>query len=240
MPAASINDVSPGAFDQIEAAVRAADQQEDGEATNPHGVLRVPFLITCRLWEEHGVSTFAGTRPGLRFITMPVNPTKVIHRHGHRMQEEKTAGGRALHTWKHRHRRSFADEPLLTFNFHSGNLASGRQAENGALIPATGRRAMLELIRLLDEEKAIPSKVNGKTITKGVGEPNFVRITYQSILFPFVTLEGFFTPEGLEWVDDADRPLEIMPTMNFVVYDSAPRFSDAGAMMDSFMANASV
>jgi hypothetical protein len=153
---------------------------------------------------------------------------------GYRTVEEKTRGGRVLFAWKNRDRNTFMDEPVLTFTFKAGNIESGQVNASGQVIPTPGRVGIWEFFRLLDEEKVIPAKINGKAVKSGVGEPNFVIITYRSIKFPLITLFGFFKEEGLEFEDDANDALNWQITANFVVYDSTPRISNAQDMKAAF------
>lgn len=237
---ATVNDISPGASAQLAAAERAASQQKANTGPNLYGVSRIPFILTCRLWAELGLSSYPGALTGNRFITLPFNPGVVKWRMGYRMVEEKSAAGRILFAWKHRDRKSFQDEPILTFTFRAGNIGSGLVDANGDIQPTDGMVSFWEIFRLLDEEKAIPTKI-GKTVitaSQGAGEPNFVQITYSSLKFPLLTLIGFFAAEGSEFDDSAADPLDWTLVTNFVVYDSVPRFSNARAMKDAFMANA--
>jgi len=236
---ANIQDLKPDGYAKLEAAVQAAKAARAADAPEfDYGVPRTPFLITCAMW-RFGLSTFPSADPGSRLITLPVNPTKAIFRLGHRMSEGRTRAGRILFVWKNRDRNSFADEPLITFHFSAGNIMSARMAD-GNIIPARGRVAVWEFMRLLDEEKMVPVRVGGrdvKTASGGKlvpGEPNYVEITYSSMKLPQVTLYGFFTPEGMEFEDDSQNPNAWEWTSAFVVYDSNPRFSNAVEMKENF------
>ncbi len=230
---ADITEIDPGILARLDAQIQAGTAARLANPDNDYGVPRRPFFLTCELWQQ-GLSTQEDpeAEPGPQLIRLPVNPSKVNFKIGLRQAEARTRAGRILFVWKNRDRKTFLDEPVLTFTFQAGNILSVKNS-GGQLRIARGLRAFWNFMRLLDEEKIIPPKIGGQT-PKNVGEPNYVIIEYSSRKFPLLRLKGFFTPEGVDFDDEANDPLRLDWTASFTVYDSQPRFSNAADLELAF------
>jgi hypothetical protein len=67
------------------------------------------------------------------------------------------------------------------------------------------------------------------------GTPNYVEISYQSLMLPNINLSGFFTQEGVQWTDNADNPNGISSWgASFVVFQATPPFFDRQQLRDQY------
>jgi hypothetical protein len=232
---ANITQIDPGIQQRLEAQIRSGSVGNI-VSNSDFGVPRRPFFLTCELWLQGKSSRPSlDSAPGIpQLIRLPVNPSKVNFKIGLRQNEQRVRGGRILHVWKNRDRRSFLDEPVMTFNFQAGNILSTSTGPGGALVIAKGLKAFWNFMRLIDEEKIIPPSALGGVPTN-IGDPNYVIIEYSSKKFPLIRLKGFFREEGVDFDDDSANPLTLDWTSSFTVYDSTPRFSDAADLNAAFL-----
>lgn len=127
------------------------------------------------------------------------------------------------------------DQTTIAFTFQSGNIipnsdvdiatakdhglgqhnAFNRPSDDAPFlnkrVPA-GLGNFYDFLELLNEPNILAN-----------GSPNFVVIEYVSMIFPSVTLYGFFSQEGVSWSDSADNPLGVASwAANFIVCYSYP------------------
>ena len=190
------------------------------------GVPRRPFVFTCNRW-------ISLKNKESKVILWNANPSSVSWRMAIRATEQKTRRGTVLHVWRDKIRGTYFDEPVLTFNLQVGNIIPviTRAGENGQIVDASmprGLQNFYEFLNLLDEEKII---IKGDK----KGQPNFVYIIYNSMIFPVITLMGFFDPGGVSFDDTSENPNTVSSlTASFTVYRTEPHFSNAAGLAQLF------
>jgi len=200
---------------------------------------RKPFKI----YTERDRGTANTTDKGIWFW---VNPSECSWRVPLRTSIEQIQGGAIHHEWwsigvgSSQPVTKF-DQPVINFTFQSGNIIPNHDMDvgdtakfpgqrrdfrgpqgsgftgpppsgdaSGRLIPA-GLGNFYDFMELLNQ----PNMVNG--------QPNYVIIEYISMMFPSLTLKGFFSQEGVQWSEQADSPLGIQSWgATFVVFESNP------------------
>jgi len=150
-------------------------------------------------------------------IKFRVNPSDVSWTLAQRSQEQKTKAGTVLHVWNDNQRKTYYDEPVLTINFQSGNILPRRSVlDFNGRIPE-GLDNFYEFMALVDEVKVLDN-----------GDPNLCYIQYNSLIFPSITLWGFWQPQGISFSDNSNTHAQVNNwTASFTVYKSTPEIGRA-------------
>lgn len=170
----------------------------------------------CLSWERGGLASFVGplspeqskAHPK-KAIKFRVNPSEVSWTMSQRSEEQKTKAGTVLHVWNDNERKTYFDEPVLTLSLQSGNILPIRNILNPSepVIPE-GLNNFYEFMALVDEVKVLDD-----------GRANLCYIEYNSLIFPKIRLEGFFSPSGISFSDSSTNPAMVNNwTASFTVY----------------------
>lgn len=190
---------------------------------------RKPFKIFTEGERSLVAKDYAGGDFGTWFW---VNPSECSWRVPLRTTMEQIPGGVIHHEWPAigigKQAAQKFDQPVINFTFQSGNLIPGGDNErpdpfafsDPAKIIPPGLGNFYDFINILNQPDINPD-----------GSPNFVVIEYVSMIFPSLTLYGFFSQEGVQWSDQADNPLSI-PNWgaSFVVFRSTPTLFDRSGL----------
>jgi hypothetical protein len=185
----------------------------------------------CVSWQQGGTEFVQGPllpgqteadRPQVQVrepksIKFRVNPSDVAWTMAQRSQEQKTKAGTVLHVWNDNERKTYFDEPVLTINFQSGNILPSRSLLDFRGELPEGLCNFYEFIALVDEVKVLDD-----------GRANLCYIQYNSLIFPSITLWGFWTPNGISFSDSAENHAQVNNwTASFTVYKSTPELGRA-------------
>lgn len=211
---------------------------------------RRPFTMTCQQWLE---STSTSTP---KFLYCRVNPRSVQWNFQMRAADQKTLAGTVQHVWRNNlgvRRGTFFAEPVLTLTFQSGNIMPvyvgdkpqgymqnnpwsstaalfqkprPKKAQTGPTIPS-GLDNFYHFADLIGAPRILDTQSQDKRL-------NVVYLMYTSAVYPSIVLAGMFGPDGFSFNDEAESPLKIEWSASFTVYDSYPRFDNAGALRASW------
>lgn len=203
---------------------------------------RQPFVITCESWlnqvpseEEAGSYTFCidpdtGEAVDCKILTgeatsklilLYTNPESADWSFPKRAQLQKCRGGEVQHTWYNRSRGTYYDEISLTLTFQTGNILPVLQGST-AVAMRPGHDNLYEFFNLLDQHALIG------------GSPNKHYIVYNSPLFPYLTIQGWFDPSGPRLLDSADDPYGKKWTISMSVHKTYPKISDPNQLRTVF------
>jgi hypothetical protein len=145
-------------------------------------------------------------------IKFRCNPSDVSWTMPQRSVEQKTKAGTVLHAWNDNVRKTYFDEPVLTFKLQSGNILPTRSILNPRGVVPDGLNNFYEFMSLVDEIKVLDD-----------GRANLCYINYNSLIFPQITLWGFWQPAGISFTDSASNHAQVNEwTASFTVYKSFP------------------
>jgi len=145
-------------------------------------------------------------------IKFRCNPSDVSWSMPQRSVEQKTKSGTVLHTWNDNDRKTYFDEPTLTFKLQSGNILPTRDILNPRGVVPEGLNNFYEFMSLVDEVKVLDD-----------GRANLCYIDYNSLIFPRIRLWGFWQPSGISFSDSATNHAQVNSwTASFTVYKSFP------------------
>lgn len=164
-----------------------------------------------------------------RHLLFWAGPKTVQWKFQQRGSMQQTRGGHIAHYWKDAARNTFFDNPSIDFTFQTGSLLPlfGSQRDNfdGSRKLPPGLVDYYDFFGILDESKVLAT-----------GRPNYVIITYQSLLYPNIVLRGFFEPEVAMTVsEDASRPASITWNATFRLKDSTPKFYNSQDLANSWV-----
>jgi len=169
-------------------------------------VNRSPMIITNARWVSEG-----------RYIVFWVGPNTASWKFQLRGSEQQTRTGWVQHYWRDDKRSTFFDNPTIDFSFQSGNLIPVRLIDNNGSTKVVtlppGLLDCYDFFELLDDKKILSN-----------GQENLTYIVYHSLLFPSITLYGYFVPDGISISEDAERPDTVTWTAQFRVQGSSPKF----------------
>jgi len=167
-----------------------------------------------------------------------INPSECSWRVPLRTTIEPIQGGAVHHEWYatgigEQHKQKY-DQPVLNFTFQAGHIAPrnwSTDESNTAIsrtsspeLAAPGLANFYDFLALLNEPNL-----------KTDGTPNYVEISYASLMMPSIQLKGFFTQEGVQWSDNADNPSSISSWgASFVVFESNPPLFERGQLRDKY------
>lgn len=206
---------------------------------------RTPMVITCESWI-----------PQDRYIFCRVNPSAITITQGFRGAEQKTRTGMVFNLWYDPKRKSFFDNPEVTFQFQTGSLIPIRVKLQGTGLE-TGESA--EQYQVLTPGASASDAFFGgdvkmePVVPKGLdnmyeflalldedkvlpnGRPNFVYVLYSTSNFPSISLVGFFKPDPIQILETADDPHQVTFQHTFTVRYSTPeRLSNSTELMRLF------
>lgn len=145
-------------------------------------------------------------------IKFRCNPSDVSWTMPQRSVEQKTKAGTVLHTWNDNDRKTYFDEPVLTFKLQTGNILPTRSILNPRGVVPEGLNNFYEFMSLVDEVKVLDD-----------GRANLCYIDYNSLIFPHIRLWGFWQPKGISFSDSAQNHAQVNSwTASFTVYKSFP------------------
>lgn len=178
---------------------------------------------------------FGRIRNPFQCIILHINPSEVQFAQSLRGANSKNKSGTVLYTWRDSKRKSFFDEPVVTMTFHTGNIspfsyiadvAKRKEIESSDYQTQPISRGLANFYRfleLVDDRKILPD-----------GRPNFVYITHSSRKFPKLTLVGFFDPDAITIVDNADDPNQLTWTASFTCRHTFPHLSDSTQLLQVY------
>jgi len=188
-----------------------------GTGREPH-VVRSPMIITNARW--------ASSSPG-RYIVFWAGPKDANWKFQLRGTEQQTRTGWVQHYWRDDKRSTFFDNPIIDFTFQTGNLLPVRLIEKNGVAQVVslppGLLDCYDFFELLDDKRILSN-----------GQSNLTYIVYHSLLFPSITLYGYFTPEGMALSESAETPDQLTWTAQFRVQGSSPRFYKSGDLVNSW------
>lgn len=145
-------------------------------------------------------------------IKFRCNPSDVSWTMPQRTVEQKTKAGTVLHAWNDNDRKTYFDEPVLTFKLQTGNILPTRSILNPRGVVPEGLDNFYEFMSLVDEVKVLDD-----------GRANLCYIDYNSLIFPSIRLWGFWQPSGIAFSDSATNHAQVNSwTASFTVYKSFP------------------
>lgn len=145
-------------------------------------------------------------------IKFRCNPADVSWTMPQRTVEQKSKAGTVLHAWNDNDRKSYYDEPVLTFKLQTGNILPTRSILNPRGVVPEGLNNFYEFMSLVDEVKVLDD-----------GRANLCYIDYNSLIFPSIRLWGFWQPKGISFSDSATDHAQVTNwTASFTVYKSFP------------------
>lgn len=193
-----------------------------GKTNRDRWLNRAPMIITTDNWVLN--------ENGGRYIILWANPSSVQWRFAQRGVEQQTRSGWIRHLWRDSARSTFFDNPELNFTFQTGNVLPVRVYES--IWEGGGRISYLppglldfyDFFDLMDEKPILSD-----------GRPNSVYIVYRSLLYPLITLRGYFKPDvGISITDDAENPGSYTWTATFRVRASNPVFYKGKALYNAW------
>jgi hypothetical protein len=150
--------------------------------------------------------------PEPKAIKFRCNPSDVSWTMPQRSVEQKTKAGTVLHTWNDNDRKTYFDEPVLTFKLQTGNILPTRSILNPRGTIPEGLDNFYEFMSLVDEVKVLDD-----------GRANLCYIDYNSLIFPQIRLWGFWQPNGISFSDSSTNHAQVNEwSASFTVYKSFP------------------
>ena len=196
---------------------------------------RAPFVLSCVKW------LLENREP----IVFEVNPSEANFTFSLRETVQEVDKGKILHSWPDPDKEDdLMKEVSVNITFQSGNILSRYIASKKERL----------------ESPDTPG-INNKKIAKGIlhyfryldlfkedriykSSDNFVLINFNSMLYPSLTLLGFFDPDPLQVAQSAQDPLQFTWPATFTIHDSRPNlhseaelvaaFATSGMLEDSF------
>jgi hypothetical protein len=163
-------------------------------------------------------------------IKFRCNPSDVSWTLQQRSVEQKTKAGTVLHVWNDNDRKTYFNEPVLTFNLQSGNILPSRSILDPRGSITEGLDNFYEFMALVDEVKVLDD-----------GRANLCYIDYNSLIFPSIRLWGFWQPSGISFSDSASSHAQVNSwTASFTVYKSFPELGRAIATTNTSIKDGSL
>jgi len=218
---------------------------------------RRPFKI-YNIGGKHLENERADASSGVDGIWFWVNPSECNWRTPLRTSVEQVQGGAIHQEWGRMHENQFGtqggerykfDQTTISFSFQSGNIipngdldstrgkdiAPKKNNVDGRTVPPPPGKSHREIVPPgIGNFYDFLALLNAPS-TLANGQPNFVVIEYFSMLFPSMTLFGFFSQEGVSWSDRADTPLGFTWTATFVLFKSFPAMWNSKGFKDIYL-----
>lgn len=182
-------------------------------------------------------------------IFLAINPSSVNWTVSQRGVEAKNKSGTVHHYWYDSTRKTYFDDPKITFNFQTGNImplpgqsdplynVRMKTRDDGSKFPDTddyspvnkmspGLKNFYQFLSLVDQQKIT---------TKGAA--NFIHILYRSNIFPSMVLTGLFDPQVVvQFQDDSQNPYKITGwTATFTVFSTTPKLNNYAELSKAFI-----
>lgn len=144
--------------------------------------------------------------------------------------QQQTRSGTIYHSWKDGSRKTYFDEPSVSFTFQAGNIMPVRTTSIDKNSPADviglppGLLDFYDFFEILDQPKILSD-----------GRPNFVLIAYHSLIYPEIFMRGFFNPEGLQFSEDAQNPANLTWTSTFKIRSTEPNFWNKEQLLSAWL-----
>lgn len=167
-----------------------------------------------------------------RHLLFWAGPKTVQWKFQQRGSMQQTRSGHIAHYWKDQARNTYFDNPSIEFTFQTGSLLplfnnNDLTFQDGSRRLPPGLVDYYDFFGILDEAKVLSS-----------GRPNYVIITYQSLLYPTIVLRGFFEPEVPMIVsEDSAKPASITWNATFRLKDSTPKFNNSQDLAKSWISS---
>lgn len=192
---------TPGGVDS-----NATNRSKANDRASQNGVRRTAWIMTTTEW------TSADPK---KLLIWGANPSEVSWSMAQRATHVKNLYGTVMHVWPDNFRNTFYDEFKLTLSLQSGSILPILLDGNPNFDTAPGLDNFYEFMQLVDAPK-LTSK----------GRVNEVIITYNSNLFPKLTLYGMFDPQGIRFTDSTSNPNMVNSwSADFIVYRTDPVLS---------------
>jgi len=174
--------------------------------------------------------------PGIWF---KVNPSECTWRVPLRTTLEQVPGGVIHHEWpsiglgSNQSPQKF-EQPVINFSFQAGNIIPYSDRERPSVknpINVADAKVPLGLGNFYD----FLNLLNQPDINSN-GSANYVIIEYVSMIFPSLTLQGYFSQEGVQWSDQADNPLGVGNWgASFIMFNSKPSIFSRNELNNSYL-----
>ena len=195
----------------------------DGSTTpsdtrGPYRTNGTPMVITTEAFASEG-----------RYLVFWSGPSNTNWKFELRAAQQATRSGTIYHYWRNSSRSAMFDEPSVTFTFQSGNImpvrfrhGEGKDATEAVYLPP-GLLDYYDFFDMLNQPKILPD-----------GRPNFVFISYHSLVYPEIFLRGFFDPSGIQITESADNPTDISWSATFKIRSTEPPFWSSAQLVNSW------
>jgi len=208
-------------------------------------ITRAPWIITCDSW-------ISDKNDDPKFIILGVNPKRVAWNMPFRTSMVKTAAGTVTFVWRDPNRKNTVfDEPTLEITLQSASIlpvlsTAGQIKEQivGSISRATPdfpfKNTLTERINNritgglytssdgLNNFYRFLELYNIPRLNEDTGEPNYIRLIMNTLLFPKLTLRGqFVADEPISFEESSGDQTQIEWTIKFVVHDTVPNITSA-------------
>jgi len=200
---------------------------------------KAPWLLTCDSWMDDEKEP--------NFIMMSPNPKDITWTFPLRASLMRTMGGAVTQVWNDKNRNgSLLDEQVLAITMQSGSLLpkmtmQARIREQGSALAKRVTPDFPFKDKLLNKIKEKKSTKEDYTHPDGLkvfyqflqlynvrrmtedGEPNYIRLIMSTVLFPKLTIKGFFIPEEtLSVGESTDSPTSVEWTIHLSITNISP------------------
>lgn len=199
----------------------AAEQQRAAYAGNLNGRERVGFILTSDLWIEQNTVLALHAGPSSANWSLALRAAEEENQSGHaRYAMARKVGIGAKNT-------VYFDVPRIDFTFQTGNILPIPFVEGpGGKMPH-GLEDFYYFKSLLNQPPLIPSGSNE-------GKHNFTWVFYRSLMYPDMTLKGYFDPQGIAWADSTDSPAGFTWTATFIAHETDPALWDPDELASKY------
>jgi len=209
---------------KIEDALRAVtnaslvQSKDEGERG---GVQRKPFLLTTQRSWAGGAGY--GVPKDSTYILFYINPQSATWTFKRRVSIQQLRHYSVVHYQNRRSEMGWTlyEEPTLTLEFTTGSLVRvsrkpgarrGQPVEFDYKMP-TGLDNYYRLLQMMDENPMLSN-----------GQPNYVHLVYNSMVFPDMTIRAHFTEEGPSITESSDDPNKVSYSISLQVTRTNPKF----------------
>jgi len=190
------------------------DTRED--TRGPYRATGTPMVITTEAFASQG-----------RYLVFWSGPSNTQWKFELRAAQEATRSGTIYHYWRNSSRATMFDEPSVTFTFQSGNIMPVRfrnlKDDPDTIFLPPGLLDYYDFFDMLNQPKILPD-----------GRPNFVFISYHSLVYPEIFLRGFFDPSGIQITESAENPTDISWSATFKIRSTEPPFWSSAQLVSSW------
>ncbi len=209
----------PGAIAGFNSSAFDSAKMRGPNAGHQPGNIRVGTVITTDLWIQENKALQLHAGPKDVSWTFPMRVSDVETKAGH----ARFAQNRSLENGD----EAYFGFPTANFTFQSGNIMPIQTFQSEVQL-AHGLKDFYMFSELLNQPPLIPSGENE-------GAHNYTWIFYTSLVYPQITLKGYFSREGISWTDDSGAPSSIDWGASFKVHDMSPNFFNSGELESSYL-----